>query len=94
MGGTIEPQFMRPNDQRLFDQKAIDVALENAMSYLVLIRPKSIVDQIKLETSNKVEKRHSIKLEGLRRRKSKKVSSRHPLLETVTNLSSRVLTDE
>ena len=64
MGGTIEPQFMSPYDQRLFDQKAIDVALKNAMSHLMFIRLQSIGDQIVLKASNKVEKRHSIKPNG------------------------------
>jgi hypothetical protein len=27
MRGSIEPRFMSPNDQRLFDQKAVDVVV-------------------------------------------------------------------
>jgi hypothetical protein len=38
MCGTIEPRFMCPNDQRLFDQKAVDVVLKNVVSRLVFIR--------------------------------------------------------
>ena len=65
------------------------------MSRLVFIRLQSILDQIVLKANNNVEKRHLHKLEGLRRRKIKKLGSvRRPLLDPVTNLSSRVLTDE
>ena len=94
MGGTIEPRFMSLNDQRLFDQNTIDVASKNIESHLVFIRLQSIVDQIELEANKNVEKRHLNKLEGLRRRKIKKGSTRRPLLDPVTNLSSRILTDE
>ena len=94
MSGTIEPRFMCPNDQRLFDQKAVDVALKNAVSHLVFTRLQSILDQIVLKANNNVEKRHLKKLEGLRSRKIKKGSFCRPLLDPVTNLSSRVLTDE
>ena len=68
------------------------------MSCLVscsFIRLQPILYQIVLKANNKVEKRHLNKLEGLRRRKIKKLGSvRRPLLDPVTNLSSRVLTDE
>ena len=94
MSGTIEPRFMSLNDQRLFDQKAVDVDVKNAVSHLVFIRLQSILDQIVLKANNNVEKRHSKKLEGLRSRKIKKGSLRWALLDPVTNLSSRILTDE
>ena len=70
------------------------LALKNAVSHLVFIRLQSILDQIVLKANNNVEKRHSNKLEGLRRRKVKKASPCRALLDPVTNLSSRVLTDE
>ena len=64
------------------------------MSHLVFTRLQSIVEQIELETSNNVEKRHSNKLERLRREKTKRGSPRSSLLDPVTNLSSRVLTED
>ena len=94
MSGTIEPRFMSPNDQRLIDQKAVDVALKNAVSHLVFIRLHSILDQIVLEASNNVQKRHSMKLQRLRREKMKREPRRRSLLDPVTNLSKRVLTNE
>ena len=64
------------------------------MSHLVFIRLQSIVDQIDLETSVNVEKRHLKKLERLRQRKIKRGSIRPPFLDPVTKLSSCVLTDD
>ena len=93
MCGPIESRFMGSNDQRLFNQKAVDVVLKNTVSHLVFIRLQSILDQIVLKANNTVEKRHLKKLDALRRRKVKK-GSRTSLLDPVTNLSSRVLTDE
>ena len=94
MGGSIESRLIGSNDQRLFDQEAIDFSSKSAVSHLALIRLQSIVEQIELETSNNVEKRQSIKLEGLRREKPTRGSPRLSFLDPVTNLSSRVLTDE
>ena len=93
MRGTIESRFMSPKDQRLFDRKVVDVALKNAVLHLMFIRRQSILDQIVLKANNNVEKRHLKKLEALRHRKVKK-GSRESLLDPVTNLSSRILTDE
>ena len=94
MSGTIEPRFMDSNDQRLFNQKAGNVAFKNAVSDFVFTRLQPIVEQIELEANSNVEKRHLNKLEGLRRRKIERGPSRRPLLDPVTNLSDRVLTDE
>jgi hypothetical protein len=84
---------MCPNDQRLFDQKAVGVVLKDAVSHLVFIRLQSILDQIVLKANNNGEKRYSKKREGLRHRKIKKGSGAS-LLDPVTHLSSRILTDE
>jgi hypothetical protein len=85
---------MCSNDQRLFDQKTVGVALKNAVSHLLFIRLQSILDQIVLKASNNVEKRLLKKLEALRQRKIRKGSTCKPLLDPVTNLSSSILTDE
>jgi hypothetical protein len=74
MCGTIESRFMRSNDQRLIDQKAVYIALKNAVSHLVFIRLQSILDQIVLKANNNVEKRHLKRRKGLRHRKVKKRS--------------------
>jgi hypothetical protein len=60
----------------------------------VLIHLQSILDQIVLKVDNNVEKRHVKKLKGLRQRKIRKGSVHRPLLDPVTYLSSRGLTDE
>ena len=57
----------------------------------VCLNDQRLFDQ---KANNNVEKRHLNKLEGLRRRKIKKGSVRRPLLDPVTNLSSRVVTDK
>ena len=84
---------MCPNDQRLFDQKVVDVALENAVSYLMFIRLRSLLDLIIRKENNNIKKRHLKELQELRQRKIRE-GSRPALFDPVTDLFSHILMDE
>ena len=94
MHSSIEPGSMFLDDQRLLDQTAIDGAFKKAVFHIVFIRLQSTLDQTVLNANSNGEKRHLKESDGLRLRKIRKGLIHHPLLNPVTNLSSRILTDE